>query len=368
MRVLMVHPSLDLVGGLMTYVRDVTAFLGTCAEVEVRHVDETEAKGYATIFKPQPAFSLIRGSARLRTEVRRQLIAFKPDLVHLHSAHGKSLLEKTGLARLARRNGAKVVLHLHGPDLASEMTGKRAVLAWFYRAVWSDPGLAVVVLSERSRQFLSEKLPAARVVLLRNGVRIHPSPSVPRCDPVRIGFLGVMNGFKGELDLVEAVSRTESRNYEVLMAGDGVSREAVVRRVEALGLADRVKVLGAIQGAAKDRFFEDIDLLCLPSRSDNLPLAILEAMARARPVIASTAGGIPELVEDGVTGWLVAPGDIRGLAGAIDRAVGAPDELRALGRRGWEKAKRQYDWQLIGPEVEALYRSLCGRPGAPIRA
>lgn len=364
MKILQVHPSLRLVGGLPAYAASLTAFLESCPGMEVGHVDETEAKGYATILGTQPVSNLIQGSARLRSALARQLKTFRPDLVHLHSAHGKSLVEKTALAWFARRSGARVVLHLHGPDLADEIAGKRAVLAWLYRAVWGDPGVRVVVLSEGAHQFLRREMPAVQVVRLSNGVEVNPAPTPLRCAPVRIGFLGVMNGFKGELDLVEAIGRKESQSCELLMAGDGPTREAVERRVKALHLEDRVKLLGTIEGEAKERFFEEIDVLCLPSRRDNLPIAILEAMAQARPVIASKVGGIPELVDDGVTGWLVEPGDVRNLAETIGRAVAAPEELKARGQRGWEKASRHYDWRVVGPQVVKLYQDLCAEPAA----
>ncbi len=356
MKVLMVHPSLRIVGGLPAYAADLTAFLESHREVELRHVDETEAKGYATILGAQSILSLLRGSARLWREFTRQLRAFCPDVVHLHSAHGKSLLEKTALAWLARREGARVVLHLHGPNLSAEMTGRRTVLGGLYRAVWSRRGICVVVLSKLTDQFLRRRMPEVQVVLLQNCVQINPLPTVPRCAPMRVGFLGVMNGFKGEHDFVEAISRTALRNYEVWMAGDGPTRDAIGRRVKALRLEDRVKLLGTIRGTAKAEFFEKIDLLCLPSRTDNLPLVILEAMAGARPVVGSKVGGIPELVDEGVTGWLVEPGDVPGLAATLDRAMANPEDLRRRGRQGWEKVRARHDWQVVGPRILALYR------------
>lgn len=356
MKVLMVHPSLQIVGGLPAYVAGLVEFLRTRPEIRLEHLDETKVKGYATIVNAQPVHRLISGSARLFREFSRRLEGFRPDVVHLHSAHGKSLLEKTAMAWLASRKGVRVVLHLHGPDLREEITGRGALLGAWYRRIWSRQGVCVVVLARTTEQFLRDRMPAANIVRLANGVRIHPSPTEPRCAPVRVGFLGVLNGFKGEEDLVEAISRTVSRNFEALMAGDGPTRHSVGRRILDLGLEGRVKLLGTIRGAEKDDFFDQIDLLCLPSRTDNLPLAVLEAMARARPVVASRIGGIPELVEDGVTGWLVDAGDVTGLARALDEAVDNAVEVRRRGQLGWEKARRDHDWQANGRGILALYQ------------
>jgi len=356
MKVLMVHPSLEIVGGLPAYVTGLVDFLQGQPEIELQQLDETAAKGHATILNAQPVHRLLRGSVRLRREFVRRLDTFRPGVVHLHPAHGKSLFEKTVLAWIAVRRGARVILHLHGPDLSAEMTGRRRMLAALYRLIWSRPEVTVVVLSRQTRNFLQHEMPSVRIVLLPNGVQIPPTPGELRCSPVRIGFLGVMNGFKGEKDFVEAVGRISSGAFEAWMAGDGPGREALRNRIEELGLGDRVKLLGTVRGTAKEDFFNQTDLLCLPSRTDNLPLAILEAMARARPVVASRVGGIPELVEDGVTGWLVDAGDVAGLATTLQQAMVDTAELRRRGQQGWERVRMNHDQRVHGGRVLALYQ------------
>jgi glycosyltransferase involved in cell wall biosynthesis len=156
--------------------------------------------------------------------------------------------------------------------------------------------------------------------------------------------------------LVDALSRPEAAAFDLRVVGDGPGRAALAERVRTLGLEGRVELLGergdvGEQLAAADGFV-------LPTRWEGLPYSILEAMAAGLPVVASRVGGIPEEVEDGVTGLLVPRDDSAALAAAL-AALGADGEqARALGRAGHERARRAFSRETMVERYHHLFRSL----------
>jgi glycosyltransferase involved in cell wall biosynthesis len=121
--------------------------------------------------------------------------------------------------------------------------------------------------------------------------------------------------------------------------------------------AERIQFLGHHEDLAP--FFAAIDLLVMPSRAEGLGSAALLAMAHARPVVASRVGGLPEVVEDGVTGWLVSPGSAAELAEVIQKAASDALRLAQLGAAARERA-RQFSTVIMVDQTEKLYRSLIG--------
>jgi glycosyltransferase involved in cell wall biosynthesis len=103
----------------------------------------------------------------------------------------------------------------------------------------------------------------------------------------------------------------------------------------------------------------ELDVFVLSTLGDNLPVAILEAMAAGLPVVASRTGGIPELVEDGVTGALVPPGDVDALSQAIGRLVGAPDVRAAQGRAARERVRERFDSGEVARRMVKVYEETC---------
>src|SRR5205814_3990716 len=123
-------------------------------------------------------------------------------------------------------------------------------------------------------------------------------------------FLGKLAPSKGIFDLLEAVAalRPDAADVRLVCAGDG-DRIAVARYAERLGIADAVKFTGWVGPSGKRALLENAAVFALPSYDETLPMSVLEAMSAGVPVVASPVGGISEVVVDGVSGFLVAPGD-----------------------------------------------------------
>lgn len=173
---------------------------------------------------------------------------------------------------------------------------------------------------------------------------------------------------KGHDVLLEALAEVRRRGLEfvVALAGEGSRRTALERQARDLGLASQVHFLGRLDEVGP--LLSAADAVALPSRWEGLPLGLLEAMARARPVVASAVGGVPEVIEDGVNGRLVPPGDVGALADVLESFHRKSDAAFRLGRRGAERVRESYTWDRVVENFEGVYDEVLGlatfAPGA----
>ena len=165
---------------------------------------------------------------------------------------------------------------------------------------------------------------------------------------------------KGHAVLLDALAELRRRGLDFVcaLAGDGSLRGALERRAAELGLEGRVEFMGRLEDVGP--LLLAADAVVLPSLWEGLPLILLEALARARPVIASAAGGVPDVIEDAVTGRLVPPGDAAALAEALESFHGRPDAALKLGRSGEQRVHASYTWERVVDGFELLYDDVLG--------
>lgn len=159
--------------------------------------------------------------------------------------------------------------------------------------------------------------------------------------------------------LLEAVShiiRKHSVELNVIGAGSRLDEYAALARD--FGIEDEVHFLGHVDHDKLPSHYASADLVVLPSRMENFPLVILEAMATGLPVVATSVGGVPEMVVEGETGLLVAPYDPGALAEAINSLLGDPSRMRAMGARGRERVREQYTWEKVAERVARYFREV----------
>ena len=177
--------------------------------------------------------------------------------------------------------------------------------------------------------------------VITNAVNIPAAAADPSREPARGVMVANLNPHKGHLALVEALARSRTHPH-VNVVGSGPMRAQLDTAIAAYGLGDRVTIVEGVSDPTP--YLLDSQFFVLSSPSEGLPNAALEAMAAGLPVIAFAVGGIPEIVEDGVSGLLVAPGDVDGLTAAIDRAVLDPVWRARAGRAARERVQ-QLTWE-----------------------
>jgi len=241
-----------------------------------------------------------------------------------------------------------ILMHAHGPDFREFFGGLPGGLRSVVRRIFARCS-ALIALSESWGQYYQSELGLAgdRVVVLYNPVKTRGSRrTLVRDDrEVRVVFLGQLGRRKGVPTLLAAAASLKGsveHPWSLTIAGDGdvVGTVALARK---LGVHGHTRVPGWIDSATRDALLRESDVFVLPSHNEGLPAALLEAMSFGLAVVSTPVGGIPEIVESDVNGLLVAPGDARALAAALQRLI--DDEV--LRQQLGESARRSvYDLRI----------------------
>jgi glycosyltransferase involved in cell wall biosynthesis len=164
---------------------------------------------------------------------------------------------------------------------------------------------------------------------------------------------------KGLDVLMRAVAALCERGTEVrlVLVGSGPLEEALRSKAAQLGLEGRVSLEGAVGQDDIAGYYRDADVFCLPSFAEGLPVVLMEAMATGRPVVATRITGIPELVEDGVSGFLVAPGSVGQLVGALERLAVSRELREQMGLAGRQKVVEAFDARRCASQVADIFKS-----------
>ncbi len=178
-----------------------------------------------------------------------------------------------------------------------------------------------------------------------------------------IGMTARLHPIKGHEHLLRALPLIVRSvpDAHLLLVGGGRERARLQRLAEEEGVDERVHFLGHRSDVADLTQLYDVTVLA--SRAESLPYTLIEAMLLGKPVVASRCGGIPEVVEDGVTGTLVPPGDADALAAAVIDLLADPQKARAFGEAGRRRAEERFTVERMLSETFALYEELLDRAG-----
>jgi glycosyltransferase involved in cell wall biosynthesis len=293
----------------------------------------------ATAIPPPPV--AIRGlaAAKRLTRFVFETIRARPDAALIFLTDGLGFAEKGLMALVAKAVGVRVVIAPRSGFLA-EHYARFPLLRRLIRRVFGRVDVIVCQSRYWAETFPAlGAVPATKCVVLKNWIEPAQFDHIPALDPaagpLRLGFLGWVERSKGIFDLIEAVARLRGGGRDILLqvAGNGRDFEAAAERARSLGVADAVLFSGWISGADKLAFLDRCQIVVLPSYAEGMPNTLLESMAAGRPVIATTVGGIPDVLEQSGAGILHAPGDVEAIAAAIARYDDDRAEMAAAGVR-----------------------------------
>ncbi len=287
------------------------------------------------------------------------------DIIHVHGLNYHTAVSTL----VGRRLGKPVVAKLanSGPDSdiakmreSQQLAGTRVLLP---AALRCD---RFVALNTAIVQELSDVgVDRNRIVQIPNGVddtqALHRDITHP--GPLRVVFVGRIHEQKDLPTLVRSVGLIESERpglVDVRLVGEGPLRDALERQVAAEGLSGRIHFVGASDDVFG--YLESSDVFVLPSRAEGLSNALLEAMVAGLPSVASKIPGNVDVIDDGRTGILVAPGDQRALADALTRLADQPDVRRRLGEAARREASERYGLDTIASRYLSLYREMLLHP------
>lgn len=226
---------------------------------------------------------------------------------------------------------------------------------------------AVTAISTYTAERLRRVAPGVRTEVIPFGAAVDAAPALPPPRPAgarpELLFIGRLVERKGVHLLLAALALLHGRPL-LRVVGDGPERDRLEELSTRLGLADDVVFHGFISAEEKAERLAGCDAFVLPAVIDakgdteGLGVVLLEAMTYGKPVIASAAGGIVDIVRDGQNGFLVPPGDAGALAGAIRACAENPELARALGSQGRVDVEKGFSWSVIAERLKTLYESV----------
>jgi glycosyltransferase involved in cell wall biosynthesis len=305
--------------------------------------------------------------ARILREVR-------PDIVHTHTAKAGAVGRFAAL--VAGRPRPVVVHTFHGHVLRGYFgaAGSR-----MFRAIERILALASDRLVAVSPEVRDELVglgvaPASKFEVIRLGIDLEPRVRFDG-DPLEVrrrlgipteaflvGWFGRMTAVKRTDDLVRVLValRRHGVDAALLLVGDGDDRPRLEQLAHELGVARSCLFLGYQEDVAP--FYAISDAVVLTSANEGTPVTIIEALAAGRPVVVTAVGGVADVVEDGVTGYLVGAGDADAMADRLARLAADPSLAAALGAEGRRRVTERYAVSRLVDDVDRLYRSLLSRP------
>lgn len=323
--------------------------------------ERSQARGVPTYVIPTQGMTDWRWACRFRDLLKGEQV----DLIHAHEFDAN-----VQGAAVAAYLGIPLVATVHGKHYFWEKLRRRLAYRWVSRHA------TMVAVSEDLKRFIVQNvgIDSARIPVLYNGVDVPlpPDPAdieacrremnLPESDRV-IGVVGNLYPVKGHQYLIDAIPAVLGKypNTSFLFAGRGHLESDLKQQVNRLGLDKQVHFLGLRQDIP--RILALLDVFVLPSLSEGLSMAILEAMMAGRPVIATRVGGNPEIVLDGETGFLVPSKDSHALAESLITLLKDRHLANQFGEKGKRRAEDQFSLQTMVNAYQSLYDE-CLRAGS----
>jgi glycosyltransferase involved in cell wall biosynthesis len=362
----------NLAAGLETRGYHTTLVAGSLARGEDSMAFLAERLGVTAVSVPdiQREISALH-DARSVLRIAEIIRETRPHILHTHTAKAGAIARAASL--LAGSARPQVVLHtFHGHVLKGYFgTGRTAFFRQVERSL-ARASDALVAVSPEVRDDLIELgvAPPEKFVVVRLGIPL--AERLDRAeldgdyrhlygigpDPFVVGWVGRMTGVKDTGAVLQTVAALRGRGIDAVacLVGDGPDREQLEQLAHDLGIA-RACLFAGYQAEIAG-YYRLFDAFLLPSVSEGTPVSAIEALASGTPVVANRVGGVPDVVRDGIDGFLVDPGDVEGAADRLATLAREPELRRRLGEAGRNRVRERYSVARLVDDVDRLYRSL----------
>ncbi|MBF0417749.1 MAG: glycosyltransferase family 4 protein [Magnetococcales bacterium] len=298
--------------------------------------------------------------------LRERIQSLQPDVIITHSSTDSWL---TALAtRFMDRRPALIRLrHISAPVPVNPAN----------RWIYGSASQMVVTTGEGILQRLIQVngIPADQVRSIPTGIDLERyAPGDPQSARAALGLPGVhpiigivatLRSWKGHHDLIDAFARLDHPQAMLVIIGDGPREDFLKQRITALRLPpERIRMVGRQENIPL--WLRALDLFVLPSlANEGVPQALIQAMASARAIVSTPVGGIPEMIENGISGLLVPPGDVPALSAAMDTLLGDPARRDALGAKALEVARARCSLEIMLDRMEGVIHEALRRRHTP---
>jgi glycosyltransferase involved in cell wall biosynthesis len=338
---------------------------GLSDHVDFLLLDSTQASN------PPPGL-LVRGALAVRRFVKfcMRLYRERPDATLIFMSAGASVVEKGLMAWWSRAFGVPVLLFPRAGSVI-DYAAKSFVVRWTLRVLF-HPANVLLCQSRMWQEFARSTLrfPESRAIVVENwtatppllaiGSARHHDDSSSR--QLRITYVGWLEKEKGVLELLESC-RILSHDHEFVLqlVGDGSFAEAAKSFVAQSRMEANVAFLGWLEPAELHGILKESDIFVLPSWAEGLPNAMIEAMAAGLPVVVTGVGGIPDVIENGVSGLVVRPRSSSELQIALGRMMDDADLRRSLASAAYEIARNRFSTDIATEKLRRAFKLALGR-------
>lgn len=298
------------------------------------------------------SFGKLSGFIKTIFQLLNELIFHRPRLCYLAlTSTGFAFYRDVILVSLLKLFGVKRIYHMHNKGVSRFQD--HPIHRFFYRFVFKSTD--VILLSQHLYPDIEHFVPKENIFVLPNGI-----PDVsgeadhkPQKHIVNILFLSNLIESKGVFILLEAIAllNKNGTTYRgTFIGGEGdITKEQFEQKVKYLGLQNHVQYMGKRYGQEKELAFLEADIFAFPTYYSNetFGLVNLEAMQHSLPVISTFEGGIPDIVDDGVTGFLVPQKDVQALANKLEYLILNPEVRKLMGEAGLKKFKENYTLEIF---------------------
>ncbi|HUZ81496.1 MAG TPA: glycosyltransferase family 4 protein [Gaiellaceae bacterium] len=310
----------------------------------------------------------LRAAFRLARLIRKE----RPAILHTHTAKAGAVGRIAAL--LAGGARPPIIVHtFHGHVLRGYFDplttlGFRTLERWLARITTVLVAVSPEVRDDLVRLHVA---PASKFSVIRLGIQLDERVNAAddaRCETRRllgipseafvVGWVGRMTAVKRTDDVLIAMQRLVDGGTDayLLLVGDGPDRDHLEQYAHELGIAKCCLFLGYQEDVG--RFYSAFDALLLPSANEGTPVSVIEALAARRPTVATRVGGVPDIVREGIDGFLVEVGDTQGLADRLAELARDPELRAQMGADGRSRVLERYAVQRLVDDVDRLYRSL----------
>lgn len=275
----------------------------------------------------------------------------RPHIVHTHL----KAVRYSFLPRVL----AGIPVHIHTMHALAKIDTKKTKDRFVNRLIFRYGNVKIVSVSREVARSVKAVYRVDSEVIY-NGVEIDEFSNNLKRESDFVNILNIAS-FKREKNislLIDAFSEAiaQEKKIKLILVGDGAQKNLLEQQIEKKGIRESVTFLGWRSDIPE--ILANCDIFLLTSDSEGFPMVLVEAMASGKPIIATSVGGVPEIVEDGINGILVAPGDSRAFAEAILK-LARDDKLReGMGKRGREKAEKEFNMRTVALKYERLYEKL----------
>jgi len=286
-----------------------------------------------------------------------KILTKNPSLVYVHIGSNASLYRESFFVVIAKIFCKKTVAHFHAGDvdeyLEKQSNLGRKFISW---AIGQSDKL--IAVSKDSAEKLHKLVPKNEIEIIVNAIDTKPFAFSPnrfenRSKTVRLLFVGAMGKLKGETDLADAIKIISTKNTDFRVSFLGFGGENLQKYCAEIRIENFIEFVGAVSLTERLAFFENADIFVLPTLAEAMPMSVIEAMAAGLPIVSTTVGGIPELVEESEEGFLIEPSNARKLAEKLSILISDKDLRIKMGKKAQEKVGKELNFRVYTEKLKS---------------